>query len=343
MTSKILVAGGGGYIGSVLCETLLDEGYEVICFDRFFFGKKTIRHLLEKENFMVIQHDIRFSSEDIFTNVDCVIDLAGISNDPSCDLDPKVTEAINIKGTTRFAGLAKKNGVKRYIYSSSCSIYGAADHEQLTEDSLINPVSLYAKTKIASEQMLKDLSDDNFCVVLLRNATVYGFSPRMRFDLLVNIMTAHAVTRGKIYVLGGGKQWRPNIHIKDLARAFIVFLNSPVEKINGEVFNVGSNEQNYQVIQVANKIREVVPYVDLEVVPDDIDKRNYNVDFNKIKKILGFQVERTVHEGAVEVKQAIERAEIDFDDIRTVTLKYYKYLLEAEKILNEVKLDGILF
>ena len=340
---KILVTGGGGYIGSVLCEVFLNKGYAVVCLDRFFFGKNTVEPLKRFPNFHVVQDDIRFIDKRIFKDIHAVIDLAGISNDPACELDPVLTEEVNHKGCVRLAEMAKEAGVERYIFSSSCSIYGTGQHMALTEESPLNPVSLYAKTKIASEKEIKNLHDKKFCVTCLRNATVYGYSRRMRFDLLVNLMTAHAVTKGKIFVLGGGKQWRPNIHVKDLCKAFILILESSPGKVGGEIFNVGVNEQNYQVIQVANMIREVVPYVELEIVPDDVEKRNYNVNFDKIKNVLGFKVERTVLEGAVEVKQAIERAEVDFDDIRTITLKYYKYLIDADRILNEVKIGGRLF
>ncbi len=339
----ILVAGGGGYIGSVLCEELLTQGHKVRCLDRFFFGRQTVGALVSSPKFSIVQDDIRSVSADVFDGIDTVIDLAGISNDPSCDLDPQLTEDINFKGNVRFAALAKKSGVSRFLYSSSCSIYGAGCQESLTEESALNPVSLYAKKKIQSENELQKMNDKDFCVTILRNATVYGFSPRMRFDLLINIMTAHAVTNGKIFVLGGGKQWRPNIHVRDVSRAFILILESPVKKVSGEVFNVGFNDQNYQVIQVANIIREVIPHVEIEVVPDDVEKRNYNVNFDKIKKELSFKSKYSVLDGVLEVKRAIETSVVDFTDIRTVTLKYYKFLIDADKILNEIKMNGRVF
>jgi len=143
--------------------------------------------------------------------------------------------------------------------------------------------------------------------------------------------------------LGGGKQWRPNVHIRDVSRAFLMVMNAPVEKINGEVFNVGSNEQNYQIIQVANMIRDIVPYTKVEIVPEDADKRSYNVNFDKISNSLGFKINHSSIEGSVEVKQAIEKGVIDIDDIRTSTVKYYQYLIKADKILKEVKIDGRLF
>lgn len=339
----VLVTGGAGYIGCVLCELLLDEGHKVICLDRFFFGTEKISHLCKRPTLSMTRGDIRRVEVDTFSGVDVVIDLAGISNDPACDLNPTITEEINVRGAISFASRAKEAGVKRYIYSSSCSVYGGGNQRKFTEESTPNPISLYAKSKLRVEEEIRKLMSDDFCVTFLRNATVYGVSPRMRFDLLINIMTAHAIIKRRIFVLGGGKQWRPNVHIKDVSRAFLMVMNAPIEKINGEVFNVGSNEQNFQVIQVANMIRDVVPYTEVEIVPDDADKRNYNVNFDKIINVLDFRVNHSSIEGSVEVKQAIEKGGIDIDDIRTSTLKYYQYLIKADKILNEVKIDGKLF
>jgi nucleoside-diphosphate-sugar epimerase len=337
---KVLVTGGAGYIGSMLCEELLKVGHYVICLDRVFFGLDLIKDLLMHQNFTLVRDDIRTVDKSVFQSVDVVMDLAGISNDPACDLDPCITEEINHQGTVRVARLAKETGVKRYILSSSCSIYGTGVETQLTENSITKPVSLYAKSKLEAESSITGLTDDHFCVTILRNATVYGLSRRMRFDLIINIMTLHAYTKRKIYVLGGGQQWRPNVHLKDVCKAFIMTMETPQEKINGEVFNVGSNEQNFQVIQVANMIRDVVPYTEVEIISDDPDKRNYNVSFDKISRVLNYKVERSVMEGAVEVKQALERGQISGDDMRTSTLKYYRYLLDAERILKDVYLKG---
>jgi len=340
---KVLVTGGAGYIGSMLCEELLKVDHHVICLDRVFFGLNLIKDLLMHPNFTLVRDDIRTVDKSVFESVDVVMDLAGISNDPACDLDPGITEDINHQGIIRVAHLAKEMGVQRYIFSSSCSVYGTGVEAQLIENSITRPVSLYAKLKVGSESGITDLADDHFCVTILRNATVYGLSRRMRFDLIVNIMTLHAYTKRKIYVLGGGQQWRPNVHIKDVCKAFIMIMQAPQEKINREIFNVGSNEQNFQVIQVANMIRDVVPYTEVEIVSDDPDRRNYNVSFDKISRVLDYQVERSVIEGAVEVKQGLERGQISGDDIRTSTLKYYKYLLDAERILEDVSLKGRVF
>jgi len=339
----ILIAGGAGYIGSVIVGELLKMGYQVKVLDRVFFGFQAIEPYKNEPNFELIQDDIRFFNEKVLRGVDTVIDLAGISNDPSCDLEPRATTDINHRGCVRVAKLAKKMGVERYIFASSCSVFGDAKSEKLTEDAPTYPVSLYAKAKLAAEKDILPLADDNLCVTVLRNATVYGLSPRMRFDLVVNMMTMRAWKNRKIHVLGGGKQWRPNVHIKDVAKAFILVMGADKAKVNGKIFHVGSNEQNHQVLQIANMVRDVIPYVEVEVVPEDPDKRNYNVCFDEIRDVLGYQVERTVHEGIVEVRQALESGIIDPEDVRTVTLKYYEYLLKAERILKEVSYKGRIF
>lgn len=339
----ILVTGGAGYIGSVLCGELLNTGYKVVCLDRFFFGKDSIKHYLNDANFSIIQKDIRDIDTKDFNNIEIVIDLAGISNDPACDLDSNLTIDINLNGVLNIVKKAKEAGISRYIFSSSCSIYGAGLKEQLDEESELNPISLYAKLKIDAEKEIKALTDKNFCVTFLRNATIYGVSRRMRFDLILNIMTMHAIKNKRIIVLGGGKQWRPLVHVRDVAKAYIVVLESDKKIINGEVFNVGATHQNFQVEQIAQMIQQEIPMTEIIIAPDDADKRDYNINFNKIKKVLNFDAKYDLIYGIREVKNAILNGEIDPNDLRTSTVKYYKYLIEANKILNNIKINGVLF
>ncbi len=340
---KVLISGGAGYIGSVMSGILLKAGHRVRVLDRMFFGTQTVNEYIDNPNFELFRDDTRHFNEELLRGCDVVIDLAGISNDPSCDLDHEVTTSINHKGSVRLAKLAKAMGVERYIYSSSCSVYGGAGSTGVTEGAPKNPVSLYARTKVQAEEEILPLSDKDFCVTILRNATVYGLSPRMRFDLVVNIMTMRAWKNRRIHVLGGGKQWRPVVHVKDVAKAFMLVMDANKAKVNGEAFNVGSNEQNHQVIQIAAIVRDVIPHVDIEVVPDDPDKRNYNVCFDKIRNTLDYQVDRSVHEGVEEIKQALENGVIDPEDIRTITLRYYQYLIEADRVLKEVSYKGKIF
>jgi nucleoside-diphosphate-sugar epimerase len=377
----VLVAGGAGYIGSVLTELLLDAGHRVRVLDRLFFGRELLAPLEKRDGLTIIREDIRYAKIDAFDGVDVVMDLAGISNDPSADLAPSITEDINLGGATHIATLAKQAGVSRYVYSSSCSVYGhngaeaegngnghgashgsgagsgrgegglmtsvqtavkTANGHRLTEDSPKAPVSHYARTKIAAEAELLKLHDEAFTVVLLRNATVYGLSYRMRFDLVINLMTLYAYKSRKLYVMGGGNQWRPLVHVRDVARAFLHVMEAPRELVAGQAFNVGSNEQNFQVYQIAQMIRDVVPHTELEVVPDDPDKRSYDVSFDRIEQTLGFRTEKSPYEGIVEVKQALERGRVN-DAIQTKTVNYYKYLLDAEKLLQEVSYNGKIF
>ncbi len=219
----VLVTGAGGYLGSVLCGKLLGAGYEVRGMDRFLFGEDKVQAYEKNPAFRKIRDDSRFISEDSFENVWAVIDLAGISNDPACDLDPYITKSINFDGAIRCARMAKESGVERYIYSSSCSVYGNGKSTDLDETSSLEPVSLYAKLKAQVEAELLQLQSDTFSVTILRNATIYGLSPRMRFDLVVNLMTLYAWKNRKIQVLGGGQQWRPWSILKTFARPLGLF------------------------------------------------------------------------------------------------------------------------
>jgi nucleoside-diphosphate-sugar epimerase len=342
MGKTVLVSGGGGYIGSVLTEMLLNAGHRVHVLDRFFFGQDAVATLGQSDRLKLIREDVRYAGKDVFAGVDIVMDLAGISNDPASDLAPEITEQINFGGPVRLATLAKEAGVLRYIFSSSCSIYGHGQGERLDEESAKAPVSLYARTKIQAEEQLAALNEPTFAVTFLRNATVYGLSHRMRFDLVINLMTLFAWKNRRIFVMGGGRQWRPVVHVKDVARAFMLMMDAPVDKIAGQAFNVGSNDQNYQVYRLAQMVRDVIPHTELEVVPDDPDKRTYNVSFDKIRDRLDFRVEKSPYEGIVEVKQALEQGRTE-DTIKTKTVHYYQYLLVAERTLREVSYNGRIF
>jgi nucleoside-diphosphate-sugar epimerase len=357
----VLVTGGAGYIGSIVTEQLLEAGHRVKVLDRLFFGRQLLAPLEKREGLTIIKDDIRYVGPEVFDGVDVVMDLAGISNDPSADLAPSITEEINYGGAVHIGRLAKAAGVSRYIYSSSCSVYGhngaesaygngnghghangnGNDH-RLVETSPKAPVSLYAKTKIAAEEELLKMHDDDFTVVLLRNATVYGLSHRMRFDLVINLMTLSAYRNRRLFVLGGGAQWRPLVHVSDVARAFIMSMEAARDKVAGRAFNVGSNDQNFQIYQIAQMVRDVVPHTDLEIVPDDPDKRSYNVSFDRIEQELGFKAEKSPYEGIVEVKQALERGRVQ-DSIRTKTVHFYQYLLEAERVLQDISYKGRIF
>jgi nucleoside-diphosphate-sugar epimerase len=269
-----------------------------------------------------------------------VVDLAGLSNDASADIDPKLTVQINLDGATRLARGAKDAGIRRYVYSSSASVYGAGTKSDLCEGDECRPLTEYARAKLAVETELRKLSDDRFEPVIFRNSTIFGLAPRMRFDLAVNIMTLRAWKHRVVYVMGGGDQWRPFVHVKDVVRALMLGLESPTEKVAGEVFNVGSPAMNYQIKQLAQFVFDVIPNVTIHNIPDDDDRRTYNLNFDKIKAALDYEPAIRVHEGIVEIKQALERGVIDADDPTGYTLDWYVSLIEWEKRIRDLSYRG---
>jgi nucleoside-diphosphate-sugar epimerase len=334
----VLVTGAGGYIGSILVRQLLDEGYKVSALDRYFFGAEVFGNVPNNENLTLMRMDIRDVTLESLKGVDAVCDLAALSNDPSGDLDPSLTEAINYAGRVHIADCAKKAGVKRYIISSSCSVYGTGDGQALTESSPTKPISVYAASSLRAEVDTSKLGSLDFCWTALRNATVFGLSPRMRFDLAVNIMTLHAVTKSKIIVLGGGKQWRPLVHVSDVARAFIKILKASPDIVNGQVFNVGKD--NYQMLGLAYTVRECMPFpVEIEIAPDDADKRNYNVSFVKMAKALDFTPSVCIEDGVREIYGAIKRGLIETGP-KTSTVGWYRAIIEADRLVSAVRLNG---
>ncbi len=337
---KIIVTGAGGYVGVLLCEELLKKGYEVIALDRYFFGLDKMSSIANHPNLTLVKDDLRYCNASIFKDVYGVMDLAGLSNDASAEIDIQLTKDINYKGSERFAKEAKKAGVSRYIYSSSASTYGAGSKQSLSETDELFPQTEYARSKVAMEKVLTEIKDDSFHPTMLRNATIFGLAPRMRFDLAINIMTMRAWKDRVIYVMGGGEQWRPFIHVRDVVRAFILCLEAPLEKVDGEIFNVGSSAMNYQIKQLAQFVVDVIPNVSIHTIPDDPDKRTYNLNFDKIKHTLGFEPKIQVYEGVVEIKQALEKGIISPDDPTCNTLQWYKSLITWENRLKDLSLNG---
>jgi dTDP-4-amino-4,6-dideoxygalactose transaminase/nucleoside-diphosphate-sugar epimerase len=306
--SRILVTGGAGYVGSVLVPQLVEEGHQVTVLDKFYFGRRILGKLIKKKKIDVWGMDIRDleKSGKNLQGYDAVIHLAALSNDPSCELSPDLTEDVNVGGSQQLARLAKAEGVKRFIYSSSCSVYGFGEGQILTEDSAKNPVSAYAESKIKAEEYLFSLADKKFRPTVFRFATIYGLSPRMRFDLAINLMTMNGVTKKKIFVMGGGKQWRPFVHVRDVARIFSQALLEPLSKVGGKVFNVGSDEQNYQIADLARMVASELPGVELEWTPDDPDKRTYRVSFDRVKNELGFKPQFDAKAAIQEISKALK-------------------------------------
>jgi len=312
---RILIVGGAGYLGSVLIKKLLDRGYRVRVLDILLFGKDHLEKLSGNPNLEIIKGDIR-NIRDVTSalkNVESVIHLAAIVGDPASQHNPEETIETNYLATKMLAESCKYNQVNRLLFASTCSVYGTGE-EQLTESSPLNPVSHYARTKIKSEEGILSLADDNFSPCILRMATLYGYSPRMRFDLVVNVLTMKATTEKKINIFGG-EQWRPLLHVEDAAEAFIKCLEAPISKIKKGVFNVGSTKQNYQIKDLGKIVKNLIPeteviYDDEETIGGKKDERTYNVSFDRIKMLLEFDVKRELEESILEIKEKIESKEI---------------------------------
>ena len=334
---KVLVTGGAGYIGSILTRMLLEKKHAVTCLDRFFFGTDSMDDIAEQVT--LVKDDVRYFNPKILDGVDAVLDLASLSNDPSGELDTEKTLDINYRGRVRVAKLSKKHGVKKYVLASSCSVYGFQDGI-LNEKSSLNPLTTYAKASASAEKEVLPLADKDFSVTVVRQATVYGFSLRMRFDLAINGMVLGFYKNGQIPIMRDGKQWRPFVHVKDTSNAFIKVLESEPELVNGQIFNVGSNDQNVQIFDLAKAVAEAIGVPFKYEWYGSTDTRSYRVSFDKIKETLDYETERTPKTGSKEVYDALKAGELNGDDPRTITVKWYKNLLEAHGLVKNVELNG---
>ena len=324
---KILIIGGAGYLGCVLSKKLLERDYKVKVFDKLIFGIEPVKKLLEDDNFELIKGDICNISEisKALDNVDAVIHLAGIVGDPASSVNPKKTIEVNYIATKTVAEMCKYNQINRFIFASSCSVYGA-NPESVDESSPLNPASLYAKSKIASEKGILELMDDNFSPVILRMGTLYGVSDRMRFDLVVNLLSAKALTEKSITIFNGD-WWRPFVHVQDAAEAYIKILESPMEFVKGHVFNIGGNEDNYRLRDLANCIKELIPEVKVNFEEKINNLKNYKVKFDKAEKTLNFKPKKTLKDGILEVKNLLLNKNIK--DINDASYNnYLKQLIE---------------
>jgi nucleoside-diphosphate-sugar epimerase len=336
---NVLITGGAGYIGSVMSRLLLEKGYNLTILDRLFFGFDPIKDIASQ--ITLIKDDIRFFNPKHMKGIDAVFDLAALSNDPSGELDPEKTLDINYKGRVRVAKLAKKYGVKKYVLASTCSVYGFQDGI-IKEESNLNPLTTYAKASAMAEKEILPLVDENFSATVLRQATVYGFSYRMRFDLAINGMVLGYYRNGKIPIMRDGKQWRPFVNVNDTSSAFIKVLESEPELVNGQIFNVGSDEQNIQIFNLAKIVAEGCNLPFNYEWYGDCDTRSYKVSFNKIKNTLNFKPQITIKTGAKNVFEAIKKGLLNPEDPRMITVKWYKHLLEMQKILKDIEIDGML-
>jgi len=311
---KVLVIGCSGYLGSVLVRKLISGGFTVNGLDKLMYGDQGIRDLYNNESFNFIEGDIRDIKVlmDAIKGCDAVIHLAAIVGDPACKLDAEETITINYLATKTITEVCKYSQINRLVFASTCSVYGSSDTPDglITEESPLNPVSLYAEMKIKSEIAILEAGDDNFSPTILRMATLYGLSPRMRFDLVVNLFAARAASKEPITIYGGS-QWRPLLHTEDAAEAFVRCLEAPIEKVRGQIFNVGSDHQNYMIQELGELTKSVVPDVRIENQGDMVDERNYSVSFDKILSVLDYDTEKTVEDGIRQIKQVIEEGIID--------------------------------
>jgi nucleoside-diphosphate-sugar epimerase len=322
---RILVTGGAGYVGSHVTRLLLERGYRVRVFDKLAWGRGSVADLAGQRGFELYEGDI-CHIEDLVEGLEgCAgaIHLAGIVGDPACDLDPDATYAVNLEATRAIVNVARYRGLSRFVFASTCSVYGAAGESWIDETTPVQPASLYAETNVQSEELILDgFRDADTLATVMRLGTVFGSSARMRFDLVVNIMTAKAVSEGVINV-HGGDQWRPNVHAHDVARAALACLEGDRAAVDGEIFNVGADDQNHRVAELGEIVASSVPGSKIDVSAEAPDPRSYRVSFEKIQRVLGFGCERSVASGVEEVAAALRDGTFgDFRDDRYYNVRY---------------------
>ena len=333
---RVLVTGAGGYIGTILTPMLIDAGYQVRAVDRFFFGRDL---LPARDGLEVVVEDCRKLTAAHFRNVDAVVDLVAISNDPSSEHFERATFQINHEARVRTARLARAAGARRYVLPSSCSVYGfqAAD-VVADEDTPPAPLTTYARANALAERDVLPLADENFCVVALRQATVFGLAPRMRFDLAINGMTEGAWRTGKLPLMRDGSQWRPMVHVRDAARAQLFALEASSEALNGRTFNVGSAANTYQIGPLGELVAANVPR-DVEIDwYGEPDHRSYRVAFDRIEA-LGYRTEWTAADGVAEICEALAKGVVA-KTAKTITLDWYRQLAHWHRIIRDVELHG---
>ena len=327
---KVLVTGHNGYIGAHLVHLLKVAGHTVVgCDINLFEGCAWEPFSMPDSSW---QKDVREIKAKELEGIDCIMHLAALSNDPMGDIDPALTISINQEGSVQLAQLAKAVGVQRFLFASSCSIYGKGAKLDMDETDPVNPLTAYATSKIEAEKAISALADDNFSPVFLRNATAYGYSPMLRIDLVVNNLLACAVAKGKIEIKSDGSPWRPLIHCKDIARAFVAMAEAPVGVVHNRIINVGGNAENYQVRDVADEVQKLLPHAEI-VYTGEVgeDPRNYKVNFDLLGKLLpGFTLEYNLQKGMQELYEKLKEhhfSQTDFDGDQFVRLRTLKQKL----------------
>ncbi|HLD60850.1 MAG TPA: SDR family oxidoreductase [Patescibacteria group bacterium] len=333
----ILVTGHLGYIGSILTTLLKRGGYAVVGLDTGYFKDCSFSTEDAMPPDYEIIKDVRKITAEDLAGIHAVCHLAALSNDPSGELNPGLTEEINYQASARLAELAKRAGAERFLFSSSCSMYGKSGDAPVDETCAQNPITAYARSKVQTEQALSNLADESFSPIYLRNATAYGVTPRMRLDLVVNNLMTWAVSTGKVHIMSDGTPWRPIVHAEDIARAFVALLEAPREKVHNEAFNIGANEENYQVREIAEAVAKVVPgsTVTFSDTPDK-DSRSYRVSFDKLAKALPeFKFKWNLHSGAEQLFKHFTSTKLPGDALthrHFIRLRQLKHLLENNHV-----------
>ncbi len=343
---SILVVGGAGYLGCVLVEELLNRGYAVTVFDRLFFGDFGLEHV--RDRIRLLTGDMRSMPPAVFENVGAVVNLGGLSNDPTAEYNPEANHQMNTVATRTLAEMAKKAGIARYLFASSCSVYdvGVVDEERdvlLTEESSVQPRAAYAVSKLAGEQQLLALQDKNFSPVILRMGTLFGFSPRMRYDLVVNTFVKDSLRHGYMTLHYGGQMWRPLVDVRDAARAYVVALEAEDGAVAGEVFNIVS--ENYRISELALRVREALTETGISAeIRTNFQYagiRNYRVSGKKIFRNLSYKPVITVQESVKHMVDHIrEYGYTDFDNDRYYNIRWMKLL---EQVRQTIEITGTIF
>lgn len=334
---RVLVTGNKGYIGTVLVPMLQNEGMDVVGLDSDLYRRCTFVGEVSEVN--QIDKDIRDVSVADLDGIDAIIHLAGLSNDPLGDYRPSLTQDINEKASIKLATLAKQTGVKRFVFASSCSNYGASGDEFLTEQAAFNPVTPYGESKVAVERALAPMADDKFSPTFLRASTAYGVSPRLRFDLVLNNLTAWAFTTGKVHLKSDGTPWRPLVHVEDIARAYISTLKAPIETVHNEAFNVGLTTENYRMSELAQLVKNVVPGCEIEFADDaGPDKRCYRVDCNYMAKTLHeFKPQWTVQRGVEQLYESYRQIGLTLEEFEGFK---FKRIAHVKQLIDDGLLDN---
>lgn len=337
---KVLITGHHGYLGSVMARRLREAGHDVTGLDAGFFRGCTLGP--QEPEVPARWKDLRDVTPRDLEGFEAVVHLAALSNDPLGDLDPQLTHAINRDATVRLALAAREAGVRRFLFSSSCIMYGVSELARVTEDSPLAPQTAYAASKVEAERALRELATNRFSPVFLRNGTVYGFSPRMRFDTVLNSFVASALATGVVVVRGDGRPWRPVVHIEDVAAAFLAALEAPAQRLHAEAINVGDEALNCQVADLAQLAADAVPGARVEVRGEpDADQRTYQTDFGKIHRLLpALRVRYTPATGARQLAGALRAAGFapeDASDAHFVRLRWLRRLLETGQLSESLR------